>query len=196
MRPLPMRPLFSRWPMVTRRRRWEATVEARRVRVECVPATRVRVLGTATTGACRSTDCTTNAEVVITRGAGAGVLAGGFGEGVGLSTITCTIRADIGTIGRDIDTRAETTAPAWTASALTEVTPPAPETTAPRAVPGLNTKRILYPDGTVDTVRGVVPSHTATKVPDRAPCTAPRLPFPSESASRTSLRTASTLTSR
>ena len=178
--------------MVTRRRRWEATVEARRVRVECVPATRVRVLGTATTGACRSTDCTTNAEVVITRGAGAGVLAGGFGEGVGLSTITCTIRADIGTIGRDIDTRAETTAPAWTAPVLTDVTLPAP----PRAVPGLNTKRILYPDGTVDTVRGVVPSQTATKVTDRALYAAPRLPFPSESASRTSPRTALTLTSR
>ena len=49
-----------------------------------------------------------------------------FGKGVGPSTITCTIRADIGTIGRDIYTRAETTAPAWTAPALTEVTVPAP----------------------------------------------------------------------
>ena len=179
--------------MVTRRRRWEATVEARRVRVECVPATRVRVLGTATTGACRSTDCTTNAEVVITRGAGAGVLAGGFGEGVGLSTITCTIRADIGTIGRDIDTRAETTAPAWTASALTEVTPPAPRRIA---VPGLNTKRILYPDGTVDTVRGVVPSHTATKVPDRARALPRAFHFHRRARRATPLGTASTLTSR
>ena len=128
----------------------------------------------------------------IIGGAGESVPAGGFLKGVGPSTIMCTIRADIGTDGRDIYTRAETTAPAWTAPALTEVTVPAP----PRAVSGDITKRIVCPDITVDTVRRGVPSQTATKVTNRAPCGVRHLPFPSESASRTSLRTVLTLTSR